>query len=211
MLRFAAFFVALSLAVFAASAAAQIIDPPPSNSTIPSLVPLVGHSGAVPDSALGRVTVTVRDLANNPVPNAHVVFDFSGMTDVRIAADPLDPRLLVNCLTRTVRAITGADGVASATIMGSSTGGVGSPTGSRVKIYADGVLLGAVPVAIYDLDGSGGVAIPDLSIWTADYFSVTNPARSDYDGNGIVSIPDLSRWGAAFFAGGSKASAVVCP
>ena len=54
-------------------------------------------------------------------------------------------------------------------VMGGSTGHVGTPGPSCAWVVADGVLLGGVPIAIYDLDGRGGLGAGDLSLWLSDF------------------------------------------
>ncbi len=201
--------VALSLAATAPAVRADV--PSPMNHTIPSHVVLVGRGAAGPDSAIGHVYCVIRDLANNPIAGAHVTFDFSAVTDMRLAADPLDPRLTVNCAQRTVTAVTDQNGRADFTIMGACTGGPPSPPQS-LRIYADGVLLGSPPVAVLERDGFPGLTLTDLSIWAADWFSGLNAERADLDGNGSVNVLDLSLWGRAWF-GGDDAAAIgaLCP
>ncbi len=187
--------------------------PSPGNSTIPLHAALVGRSAAVPDSAAGHFIVTVRDLANNPVAGDQVTLDFSGCADLRIAADPLDPRLQVSCAHHTVAAITGTDGVASFTLVGASFARAATPGPQWMKVYAlGGTLLGSVPLAAYDLNGDGGVTLADLALFSADYFGGTLPGRSDYKGDGIVTLTDLGLWARTYFAAGSTASAAsYCP
>lgn len=201
--------VALSLAAAATDVRADV--PSPMNHSIPSHVVLVGRGAAGPDSAIGHVYCVIRDLANNPVPGSFVIFDFSAFSDLRIAADQLDPRLTVNCAQRTVSSVTDANGRADFTIMGACTGGPPSPRNS-LRIYADGVLLGSPPVAVLERDGFPGLTLTDLSIWAADWFSGLELERADLDGSGSVSALDLSLWGRAWF-GGDNAAAIgaLCP
>jgi hypothetical protein len=189
-----------------------LADPPtPMNSTIPNSVLLVGLGPAGPDSALGHCVVTYRDLANNPVPGAVIFWDFSACDAVWIADDQHDPRVTVDCAARTISAITDQNGSASFTFVG---GGLqpGSTGPQVARVYADGLLLGSVKVSAFDLDGSDGVTVADLSFWSADYFSATNPDRSDYNAVGGVTIADLARWALAFFGGNQVESGTPhCP
>lgn len=201
------------LAAALASAPALADTPPGNNSTIPAHVTLVARGPAGPDAAAGTVVVTVRDFSAAPVAGADVVLDFSACADVRLAEDQGDPGLSVNCPLHWVRATTDAAGVAQFTVMGSASGGL-SPADppSCLRIYADGVLLGGVSVAILDRDGVGGLTTADLSGWAADYFGGTNPSRADLDGNGAVTVADLAMWARAFFGGDDVLSAgPYCP
>ena len=178
--------------------------PPYSNSTIPAMIPVVGRDpNGVPDP-IGEVTVVVRDFANNPIEGAMVVLDFSACTELRICADAHVAGVFVDCPTRTVRRLSDAAGRAVFRVVGWSTAVPGTPGAphNSGKIYADGVLLGSVSVAIYDLDAHG-LSPSDLSAWLADFFSGNNPARDDYDGTGLVTAGDLGKWLGAFFAAGS--------
>jgi hypothetical protein len=203
------FLVVTCLATFALgfgrSASAGL--PPCCNSTVPSTIPVVGHDGSGLPDAIGEITVVVRDLANNPVEGAMVVLDFSNCTELRLCAGAHDPGVFVDCPTRTVRRLTDVNGRALFRVTGWSVATPGTPGAPyhSGKIYADGVLLGSPNVAIYDLDGNG-LSAADLSAFLADFFSGSNPARSDYDDNGTVGANDLSKWLSAYFAGGSVAN-----
>ncbi|NBP86433.1 MAG: hypothetical protein EBU54_15105, partial [Mycobacteriaceae bacterium] len=84
-------------------------------------MPLVGSSLGVVDAA-GAISITVRDLANNPLNGASVVIDLSGCTDLAICSDQLDAGALVNCAAKTTRKFTDAAGVVSFTVLGGSNG-----------------------------------------------------------------------------------------
>lgn len=186
--------------------------PPPPMSTIPTHVVLVGHGPAGPDSATGQVEVVVRDLAGNPVPGSVITFDLSAATDMRPAEDQRDPRLFTNCgALRQVSAVSDVNGIARLTILGAVTNGPPSGSGA-LKIYADGVLLGYPLVSALERDGVAGLTLADLSFWTADFFSGTEPMRADLDGSGYVSILDLSVWARAYFSGDNALPiGALCP
>jgi len=149
-------------------------------SSAPTIIRLVGSAGGVADAAAGSFTVVVRDLANNPVPGASVVVDFSGCPDVTICPDQLDPDPgeLVNLTAKTLRKSPAGmgrprsrswEGVSGAgTPWSFSRGAVVSkqqaPSGD-VKIYGNGALIGWPNFAIYDLDGSRSLGPADLSVW----------------------------------------------
>jgi hypothetical protein len=139
--------------------------PSPGNSTVPGCVPVVGSLLGTVDPA-GAITITVRDLANNPLNGASVVLDFSGTADVAICSDQLDAGALVNCAAKTTRKFTNALGQVSFTVIGGSNGsGNASSLMNAGRIYANGVPIGSPTVSAYDLDGANGVAINDLSAW----------------------------------------------
>ena len=156
----------------------------------------MGSNGGVPD-AVGSFTVTVVDLANNPLDRVSVVIDFSGCTDIAICSDQLDAGALVNCAAKTTRKFTNPAGQVTFIVLGGSNGSGNATTllgGAR--IYASGVLIAMPTASVFDLDSFDGVGINDLSVWLTDFGTFGNPAfgRSDYDCSGSVGINDLSVW-----------------
>lgn len=218
LVRKAAILAACGVLFGAAVAYAGV--PSPGNSTIPARVNLVGgdagSSTADGGPLYALVTVTVRDLAANPIANSSVVLDFSGMvSDTRIGdtSSQLYPGVVANCGTHGISSLTNVSGVATFVVMGGGKSPVGAAHAIGAgKVYADGVLLGSLNVGLYDLNGQDGVTLADLSLWSADYFSSTNPDRANYDQIGGVDLLDLSVWGGAYFGGGSNvSSATYCP
>lgn len=200
--------------MFAAVAFAGV--PSPGNSTIPLRINLVGHdiSTGQPDGAqlFSAVTVTVRDLANNPIGNSSVVIDFSGcVSDTRIGdVQPL-AGLTANCSTKGVSALTDVAGLVTFTIEGGGTAGAPAHAFAAGKVYADGVLLGNINVGLFDLNGVTGVDGLDLSLFGADLFSVGEEDRTDYDNSSVVDGLDLSVFGAALFGTSNGSAATYCP
>jgi hypothetical protein len=173
---------------------------------------MVGRLAALADTALGAFTVVVRDLANVPVANATVEFRVLNCEGARLASNPLQPGVTARCATHGYTAVTDANGTVRMCLVGGGT--VGSPPGAGpcAQVFAAGVLLGTVSVAIFDLDGTGGVTINDLSQWLGD-FALNEPiSRSDFDGDGTVAINDLSVWLEAWSRGTSAEGATsYCP
>ena len=196
------------------ASAAMAGVPSPGNSTSPPCISLVGSLAGTPD-LVGQFTVTVRDLANNPLNGASVVVDFSAASDIRICSNQLDAGALVNCAAKTTRKFTNLAGQVTFIVLGGSNGSGNATTllgGAR--IYANGTLIASPTASVFDLDGSNGVGINDLSVWLTDFGTTGNPAfgRSDYDCSGTVGINDLSVWLTEFGLGSSAAScAVSCP
>lgn len=215
LVRKAAMLAACGVLFGAAVAFAGVPDP--INSNVPGRINLVGvdaGSGNANGAAAGATfSVTVRDLAANPIANSSVVIDFTGdLTDTRVADTQPYAGLTMNCGTHGVSALTDGSGVATFVVVGGGTSVYGAAHSSGANVYADGVLLGTTHVGYYDMDGVGGVAIPDLSRWAADFFGGTNPERADYDDAGGVAVPDLAVWSAVFFAGlSNQSSATYCP
>jgi len=185
-------------------------------STVPTCISLVGSSGGISDPA-GNFTITVKDLANNPLNGASVVVDLSGCTDVAICSNQLDAAATVNCAAKTTRKFTNIAGQVSFIVLGGSNGSGNATTLlGGAKIYANGTLIASPTASVFDLDGSNGVGINDLSVWLTDFGTFGNPAfgRSDFDCSGSVGINDLSVWLTEFGTGSSAASCGagnVCP
>jgi len=179
-------------------------EPTPANSTAPALIPVVGHNASGVSDPIGDIQIVYRDLANNPIPNALIVLDFSACTELRFCSNQHDPGVTVDCTARTLSRRSDAAGSARFRVIGwsiATPGTPGSPYNSG-KIFADGSLLASPTVAIYDLDGHGLTA-SDLSDWLADFFSGNNAARGDYDGTGSLGASDLGTWLKAYFTNGS--------
>ena len=196
--------VLLLLSPLAASACGL---PNPALCTLPSQIRLVGSNGGARDDAAGRFRIVLRDLVNQPVVNGMVVIDFSGCPDVVICADQLDPDVLVYGPAKTVRKFTDADGTVSFTVLGGSTGtGTAATRAPSAQVYCDGVLIGTLGVAAFDLDGVSGLGAADLTAWLTDFASGVAWGRSDYDANGTLGAGDLADWLTRFASGASATS-----
>jgi hypothetical protein len=213
----------LSLGGLLLATAAMATPPSPGNSTVPPCISLVGSKNGVPDPS-GTFTVTVRDLANNPQSGATVTIDLQGCTDLKLCADQLDPNATLLCdATHTqVSKLTNALGQATFIVLGVSngyTGGANPHTNATTllgggRIFANLMLIGSPTVSCYDLDGSQGVGIGDLTAWLIDFGTFNAPpfGRSDYDCSGNVGINDLSLWLTEFGAATSPLpTQPVCP
>ena len=185
----------------------------PANCTVPSAVRVVGTANGVPDRAAGEFLIVIRDLLYNPTAGALVVLDLSGVPDVVLCTDQLDANEVMDCASHTVRKSTDALGQARFTLVGSSTGANDVPSpGWPARIYANGILVRDVSVSAFDLDGSNGVGVGDLSVWLTDFGSGAPHPRSDFDGSGDVSAGDLSEWLTEFGGSASTESCrAACP
>ena len=171
-------------------------------SSVPTCISLVGSAAGVPD-ALGNFSVTVKDLAGNPINGASVVVDLSGCHDLALCNEQLDAGALVNCPAKTTRKFTNALGVVSFDVLG---GGNGTPASTLLgggKVFANGVLIGTPTVAAYNLDGQLGVAGGDLALFLSDFASGQNFGRSDFDCSNSIGGGDLAFWLTGFAGGGS--------
>jgi hypothetical protein len=187
--------------------------PSAGNSTIPARINLVGYnvgSGLADVTAAGAVvSVTVRDLANNPIPNSSVVLDFTGvLSDTRIDdSQAYYAGLTANCGSHSVIALTNGSGVATLAVVGGGLAAAGpAHAAGAAKVWADGVLLGPLSVGTYDENGAAGVGGADLSRFLADFVAGTHPDRSDFNGAAGVGGADLSLWLAVFVSGASNTS-----
>lgn len=181
----------------------------PANSSTPACITLVGHDATGAPDPGGLFTVTVRDLANNPIPNALIRIDLTGAPDLTLCGTQQAGLVVsTSAAAMYVEGRTNALGQFTTSLMGGSNGmGNGTPQRNLGKIFADGMLIGSPNVSVLDLDGVSGVGINDLAAWLADFASAESFGRSDYDCNGGVGINDLSIWLAAY---GSSASAYGC-
>lgn len=197
----------LATILFGLAPAANADVPSPPNATVPACIAVMGHDAGGVLDPLSQFTVTLRDLANNPVAGAMIVVDFGAVSELRLCANDHDVNLIVDCGTRTVRRTTDVNGIATFRIAGWSIATPGAPGAPYHggKIYADGVLLGSPTIQIYDLNPNG-LSAADLSSWLGDFFSGNDPARGDYDCSGALGASDFSMWLTAYFAGGSPAN-----
>lgn len=186
--------VMIVASLVAAPAAAQV--PSPANSTAPGAIQLVGRTAGIADTS-GRFLVVYRDLANNPIVGAPVVVDFAAAPDFDLCAEGGLPGNVVNLASRTVTAITDAQGRAFFVIVGHSHGAAQSLRGT-VKLFADGVLLtntttGAGFIcASSDLDGQAGCGANDISMLLNDIGTGQPWQRSDFDGTGTLGANDIA-------------------
>ena len=188
--------------------------PSATTSTVPAHITLVGSRDGEPDAS-SAFTVVARDLFGDPKNGCSVVIDLSDCAELSLCADQLDAGATVNCAAKTTRKFTNVLGEVSFILLGSARGRGNAVTSPGLaKIYADGMLLRSVAVSAFDLDGSNGVGINDLSVWLSDFGAPGHPtfARSDFDGNGTLGINDLSVWLTAFGAqGSSQGCTTSCP
>jgi hypothetical protein len=203
-----------------ASAHAGIPTPPywgagTTVSTCPSVIRIVGMTGGVADTTLGRTIVRVGRFLN-PVASSGVVIDFSQAPQVQLASDQpwnitWDGRPSANCAARTVLAITDINGYADVVIAGGITNLTSGPA-PIAKVYADGVFWGDVPVVAYDVDGRNGLGAGDLSLWLSAFGSGLDYGMLDYDQDGKLGAGDLSLWLDAFGSGrNAESAAQTCP
>jgi hypothetical protein len=204
--------VAIVLGASLAGALPARAVPSAALSSIPSHVVMVGRLAALADTGLGSFTIVVRDLTNNPVGHATVEFRVLNCEGARLAADPLQAGVTARCATHGYTAVTDVNGVVRMCLLGGGTIGSAPGAGACGQVYAAGVLLGFTSVAMFDLDGTGGININDVSLWLSD-FGLNEPiSRSDFDGDGAVDINDLSVWLEAWGRGTSDQGATsYCP
>jgi hypothetical protein len=189
--------------------------PSAANSDKPTFIRLVGQVSSVADTAGGKFTITVRDIANNTITGSNVVVDLSGCvtTDIKLANNHFNPNYTLNCTNKTVSAFTNNAGVVAFTLLGNSFATALHTGLGCARIYADGVLLSSPTVSTFDLDGAGGVAIGDLSVFLGDLGAgIPYRERSDYDASSTVAIGDLSVWLGRLGSGKSSGpTTVACP
>jgi len=187
----------------------------------PKAIYVVGDDGTGVADPVGQFCVTVRDFNNVPIQNSSVVIDFSNC-DVQLCAEQDVPNVtdvndgvLVDCISKTVRKLTDASGVACFAVRGKTkfTGDICAAPKSCVEVFADGVFLCALDAPTFDLitqSGEDGLNPNDLSNWLFLSFNCPDgPFRGNYDctNQGVLDPNDLSIWLFVSFQG---ASAVNC-
>ena len=186
--------------------------PSPSASTTPHHVVVVGTDAAGVADPAGTLTFVIRHLSGNPYPDPLIVLDFSNSPGIELCSVQADPAVTVDCPTRTARFFGDHLGNASVRITGRVNRGTPGSQAPSCHLFADGVLMGLVPIAAPDEDGNG-LGAADNSLWQQDYFSGPYWERSDFDGDGSLGAADLSLWTTLYFAGGStrSCSGSTCP
>jgi hypothetical protein len=201
------------LGLFVALPAAADV-PSPQNSIVPPMLTVVETSAfGVPDPA-GTFTVRAVKLSGQPVAFASFALSFYQCPDVEIATDQRDAQVYVDCTGKTVRGEADAQGYFTFRVLGHGHNFGASPgaTGPTLDVYADGVLLRTIPVAVVDQGTPAGVDASDLSGWLQDYLSGIPFARSDYDGDGSIGAADLALWHDVFFGASSTVgTGPTCP
>ncbi|HEV2104792.1 MAG TPA: hypothetical protein VGU27_03620 [Candidatus Eisenbacteria bacterium] len=166
----------------------------------------------MPDTTLGAYPVVILRINFFPDAFDDVWVDVTGCPDCRMPAAGSLPGVPVQCPDSYGVWTTDDQGAARLVLVGSSTGLPGTPGPSVARIYAGGVLLATVPIAIYDLDGRAGLTANDLSLWLTDYGTQQYIGRDDYDGDGQLGANDLSLWLTALGRGTSTRSVTsYCP
>jgi hypothetical protein len=196
--------------VLAASTAMAAV-PSPADSDVPCGLNLVGTTGGVAD-VRGEFTITVRDLAHNPIIGSSVVVDFNGCAvDIRVCSVQPVAGVTADCsgAVGEINAVTNGVGSVVLRIVGGARNTASGSPASPFKcatVYADGVNLGTINVGAFDENGSGGVNPADIAVWLPDSFDGDFEGRSDFNCTGTVNPADLALLLGASLGGGSAAS-----
>jgi hypothetical protein len=173
------------------------------NSTIPCGINLVGLQNGLADPQ-GKITMVVRDLANNPVVGCDVSVDFSGcLPDIRIATVQPWPGLRLECTAAPggaaavgiVHGITDANGIVTMSIVGGASNTVGGAPGAGFRcatVYAGAVNLGTINVGAFDQNAAGGVNPSDVSMVISDVLRGVVVGRSDLNCTSSINVADIS-------------------
>jgi len=196
--------------VLAASSAMAAV-PSPADSDVPCGLNLVGSTSGVADSR-GEFTITVRDLAHNPIAGSSVVIDFNACSvDIRVCSVQPVAGVTADCsgAVGEINAVTDGAGTVVLRIVGGARNIASGSPASPFKcatVYADGVNLGNINVGAYDENGAGGVNPADISVWLPDSFDADYVGRSDFNCTNTVNPADLSLLLGVSLGGGSFAS-----
>lgn len=190
-------------------------DPSPAHCTVPAHINLIGlnpQTGFSYIDPTGAFLVTVRDVNDDPVQNKNVFVFLTGCSEtipssLQIGAGNTP------CSNQMIVAQTDNNGVALFNILGSTLHRQAGQVGSCASVFADGssstIHIGDMTVAAFDEDGIKGVRGMDLRYFLCDFFSATNPQRSDFNGIGGINAADLSLWLSEYFS--IKASVNTAP
>jgi len=195
--------------VLAASSAMAAV-PSPADSDVPCGFNLVGSTGGVAD-VRGQFTVTVRDLAHNPIAGSSVVIDFNACSaDIRVCSVQPVAGVTADCsgAVGSISAVTDGAGSVVLRIVGGARNIAAHTPGAGYKcatVYADGINLGNVNIGAYDENGAGGVNPADISVWLPDLFDYpgTYRGRSDFNCTNNINPSDLSLLLSAVLGGAS--------
>lgn len=228
LVRKATLFVACA-ALFGTVAAFAGIVSPGNCSLGATRINLVGTSTAASDPAnaadsteiLSKLTITIRDIGNNPIAGVPVVLDFSGCTEVRVSTTQSYHASTGSCPSATVQGYTTANGTVSFVVNGGITTRSAVQPGHSaacMKIFADSYSLtpGAVPsvagidVGAFDENLLAGMNLADVSAFWAD--NGGNWQRTNVDGIGAtVALADVSQAWAANGKFNTSAPVTLCP
>jgi len=227
--------------ILVASAALANVPDPAKSTLSGNFFAVEGSSAGAPDNCAdgrcGNYLVTVRDFANNVIAGSTCVIDFSGCNDIVIGCDQLNAVTGQTFLAgKKVAGTTNASGQFTFKVLGAA---IATPpqvalpktlplnsTNAGVTcavVYADGVPLGNLVVAAYDVNSLGSptaaVNASDVSLVQAEALAIagggTARARDDYNGTSSVNASDvgISSGMALQQAGGtgSKQTGPYCP
>lgn len=210
--------------------------PSPGNSTLSSAYLAVeGQTAGQPDlctdGRCGNWTITVRDLSNNLIAGSSVVIDFSGCPDIQVSCDQLNSvtgqtYLAGKKVSGTTNAsgqfVFKAQGASNAVLVAGNVTSAGTNAGIPcAQVYADGVPMGSLIVAAYDVNGTAGVTGADAAVVLAEVVKVglggasQARARDDYNNTNTITGGDaaigLAMVVQAGLNTGTKITAPYCP
>src|SRR4029079_9755308 len=140
----------------------------PSASITPHHVLVVGTDASGVADPAGTLTFGIRHLSGNPYPNPLIVLDCSSSPGLELCSTQADPAVTVDCPTRTARFFGDGQGNVTVRITGRVDRSVAGSHAASCHLFADGVLMGIVPIAAPDEDGNG-LGAADNSLWQQDY------------------------------------------
>jgi len=167
---------------------------------------------ACTDGRCGDLLITVRDFANNVIAGSIVIADFTNCSDINISCDQVNATTgqtylsshkvqgTTNSLGQFTFKVQGAGPTNTATCGAANCAGTNAGV-ACATVYADGVPIGNLKVASYDVDRAGSpngaTAIgSDAAKVKQEQLNVglgaASRARDDYDFSGTVAINDVA-------------------
>lgn len=185
--------------VFASTALAGCpLSWPRNSSCSASCIRLVSNDArgvAAPNSAF---TVPARGLGYNPVANVPVFLDFTNHSvpsSIRVQGGGQPPGPAQECARHLVSLTTDALGSLTFIVVGGAQNLGDSPgmTAARARVFVDCWLVGAIGVAAFDQNGSGGLTSADIGALVGDLFGGFK-SRSDPDCSGDPTSATSAHW-----------------
>jgi len=162
----------------------------PTGSLVPSCIS--APRAPMPVHAYGFVVQAV-DYNNAPLWYETVTIDFSA-TNVRLLADDT-PGTTVDCANRTIRRLTGQDGIAVF-----RPRFCGSSAGATVIVHIDGIVLRELEACSTDLDADGITGLFDFARLIDNFLDGSSDPATDFSPCAAGSVGSAGRTTLADFA-----------
>jgi len=148
--------------------------------------------------------VIVRDFNNSPLAGVTVELDVVGAGLRLYQTQPVGT--FINCAQQQVSRVTNPFGRTVFVVRG---GGVN--LGASVRVLADGVFLGQVPMLSPDYNADGTVGLSDFGRFASGYLGLAPHPESEFDNCPGQDLPEYSFFSAEYLANLGQPPAPLCP